>query len=372
MANLDEQGSGAPSLRKILAVASSIAGFIGIGGIILAAIGDDMILPLFDISSDSYAKSLLILFVVSMLVALIALNVWVIVFTRGRNKEIISLLAKKPKTCEQIQHELTAIQQAATHLKGVLAETEVAKSIVQGVAVDDMERSVEKGKRIYIFTSKFILEKKKDFLDVIISNFRKGVHYIYLVPDDVLAVGQYESRVTDWYKEFSVFLKSKHEALRLKSEHSMLIDSYNDANIRSSNDPDNIVLKNEAEKIKGQFWSAEYVQLIDDALVAFDRATSAKTKKLKEIKVATIKHFNELLETRKLSKSLFYVTVAMYEQDADVWLAIVKLPTENPEENFVAFSIANANIHEQTTFTNSIQNMALENQKYDLPDKIFA
>jgi hypothetical protein len=174
-----------------------------------------------------------------------------------------------------------------------------------------------------------------------------------LVSNDDVALEKYRQRVKGWYKAFSEFTQSQEKA--------------NATLTKLQNDMD-----------KGQGCNQNYTDLVNQAIGAFQNSKN-KDKKAKEIRENKIKEirenlknmFKEQLPTYKLDKNLFFVTVAMYELETGNWKAIIKLPTENQEENFTAFCVSDANEKEKEAFIDNILHLRLPENQYQLPDEIF-
>jgi hypothetical protein len=271
--------------------------------------------------------------------------IWAIIFSTNRNKEISQIIKEQPEVCKDIQHELSSIQQVATHLRNVTTELEIGKFILSGTKVNELEASVKKDMRILIFTSKFILEQNPVFVEVINRNFRKGVKYTYLVPSSNAMLVPYFRMIKSWYSNFAEFVEDKEKA--------------------------NIALNvSQEDASHDQVWNPAYVELIKKAISAHQNKKN-KDKMLKEIKDEIRHMFQEQLLTHTLNPNLFFITVAMYEKKVNNWKAIIKLPTENQEKNFTAFCVSDANIKEEVTFIESIWQLPQSENKYELPDEIF-
>jgi hypothetical protein len=318
--------------------------------IIIGVLGDNFV-GKYNNLPDAYLISVYIVGGAYLIVIIITLIVALNIFSKYRNKEISTLIANQPQTCKEIQNNLNSIQSTAEHFKSVLVGNIVEKSVMIGSKVDNLEGSVEKDKRIIILTSKFILEGNTDFSNVIIQNFRKGVKYQYLVPDytDKPYLGnldKYWEAVKDWYGQFSCFLNNLQVAENLKDEATK------NGNITE--------------------WHPRYIRLLDSCISAHKKMNSQKEKAMKEIREKTIKAFSEQMVQYKLDPSLFFVTVAMYQQDRQQkWRAIIKLPTENPEENFVAFSLDHASEIERDNFYRSIESLISEEKKIQIDESVF-
>lgn len=315
--------------------------------IIIGIFGDNLVEKYND-RPDAYLISCLIVGGAYLLVVIITLIVVTITFSKERNKEIVEAINKQPQTCKDIQSQFKNIQYAAKHIQSVLSDTEVSKSIISGSAIDDLEASIGKEKRIIIFTSKFALEGTGSFTNVIIRNFRKGVKYEYYVPNDErAALGPYWSRVRDWYRNFSIFTENKQKAESL---------------IRSAEQDSSI----------GHIWNPQYIELINQYIEACSKTNqNQKSRSIIAIKAKLTEMFTAQLVSYALDVNLFYVTVAMYEKDINIWSPIIKLPTINPQENYVAFSLDNANPSEKASFINNILHLPNTNPPLQIPTSVF-
>ena len=336
------------NLRKLIGSVVSILGvLIGGGAILLTVFAEEFVTAIFGISEATFAKSAMLMLGLSLFIIVLIVAVWAVIFSRDRNKEIVRAINEHPQVCQEIQSHLSEIQITATHLKSVLAENELAKSVISGSAVDDMEASVQKDKRIIIFTSKFILEGYGEFTKVIIRNFRKGVKYEYYVPNDERgALVSYWSRVKEWYGEFAVFTRSKQDV------ENLLALAQNDESV-------------------GHAWSNEYIDLIQKCLGAYSKRASQRKHIINQVKQRLRSMFVNQLKSYALDANLFYVTVAMYEKEGGAWRAILKLPTENPQENYVVFSLDNANVQEKESFVSNILHLPNGNSPLAIAPDIF-
>jgi hypothetical protein len=322
-------------LRKIAAfLGGPLALLFTAVAVIVGVLGDNLV-EKYNQRPDAYLISAVIVGVAYLIIIIVTLVVATLVFSKDRNEEIRGVIENQPQTCKEIQKNLVAIQNAAGHLQSVLVGSVVEKSVMSGNEVDSLEASVTNGKRIIIFTSKFILEGKDEFSKVIIQNFRKGVKYEYLIPDASSspqgALDKYWDCVKSWYDSFSCFLANVEAAQKLLGEATSL-GSVSE-------------------------WNSAYKKLIDDFILASSKQGVQRNKEIKRIRAAAQKLFCSQMQQFALEPSLFFVTVAMYQQPDYKWRAIIKLPTEKPEENFVAFSLDHANITERDSFFSSIQSL---------------
>jgi DNA-binding FrmR family transcriptional regulator len=315
--------------------------------VILGVFGDNLV-GKYNNYPDAYLISVSIVGGAYLLIILITICVALFIFSKDRNSEIVEIINKQPETCRKIQSQLASIQQSANHLRSFLVESELAKAVVLGSDVDNLEASVEKGKRIIIFTSKFVLEGSSEFTKVIISNFRKGVKYKYYVPEERTRQDPFWARVKEWYKEFIAFTQSKEKAkelLRLADEDAAI----------------------------NRVWNDEYKKQINLCL----EALSKRNRVQKEAAVNAVKQkLREMFEAQLVSyafdTNFFFVTVAMYEKNIDDWKAIIKLPTQNPQANFVAFSLENADTHERKEFIESILKLSNDSEQLSYPETIYS
>jgi hypothetical protein len=313
------------------------------GAVVLGAAGGNIV-SIFNKSEYAYAISASVVGGAYILIIIVTIIIFANIFSKDRNKEISKIIQKQPEVCKDVQNELSSIQQVTTHLRNVTAKLEIVKFILSGNEVHRLEASVKKDMRIFIFTSKFILEKKPDFVEIINCNFRKGVKYNYLVPSGKAMLEPYYRMIKSWYSNFVEFTENKEKA--------------------------NIALKKSQDAAPDQVWNQKYIELIKRAKSAHLNLISGN-KMLKEIKDELKCMFKEQLLTYNLNDDLFFVAVAMYELETDKWKALINLPTENQEDNYSAFCVSDANIEEATTFKRNIWKLTENNTPLQLPDVIF-
>jgi len=327
-----------------------ISSVIGISSVIFVIIATLIAMFIPNILSDfyenfsqNYSRALFIIVFIYLILIIITVTLCAIIFTINRNKEINEILKNKPQECLEIQKNLHLIQESANQLQRLASDKEFSMYVLPRDKVNNMEESVKKGKRIIILTSKFVLEKDTEFVERIINNFRKGVKYIYIVPDDERqALDTYWERVKEWYLAFSSFTQSKDEADKLFNETGR-------------------------DKNTSQ-WNNIYINHIKKLVNVNQKR---KEKETQEIRNKLKNMFAEQLISYSLNEYLFFVTVAMYEQGADDWKAIIKLPTENPQEQYVAFSLEQSEALERKEFVTKILHLQDIGKKLDIPERVF-
>jgi len=322
------------------------AGFLGFLVVVVPpflANSSSNILAFLKISPDDYNKAYLFVFIFCSVILIINIALWVIIFSEKRKEEIIQAIEKKQKICLDFQETFLPLKQIVSD---AVKNNELNNSVLNGSEVDKLEASVRKDNRIMIFTSKFILEGTRKFPNIIICNFRKGVKYVYYIPDDKpVAQENYKARVIQWYNEFSSFTKNKEVAEELKKLA-------------------------EEDKESENEWNSEYYKLILNYL-----AIPSKQGKQRDIAISGIegelrKLFFSQLTTYTLDINLFFVTVAMYELE-NKWDPIIKLPTENQDENYMAFSLKYADTYERGEFIHSILRLKETAKELNIQEEIF-
>jgi len=296
--------------------------------------------------SQHYRQALFITGFIYLILIIVTVTLCAIIFSISRNKEINEILKKKPQECLEIQKNLHLIQESANQLQSLASDKEFSTYVLSREKVNKIEESVKKGKRIIILTSKFVLEKDTEFVERIINNFRKGVKYIYYVPDDELqALNTYWESVKEWFNAFASFTQSKEEAEKLLSETD-----------------DGIVRE----------WNQEYVNLIKRFIRANKKKKSkGKDKEFQSVWNKLIEMFTGQLKSYLFIKHLFFVTVAMYEQESEDWKAIIKLPTVTPKEQYVAFSLDRSEKYEREEFFTKIIYLRSIGKELTIPPQIF-
>lgn len=316
--------------------------------VILGSLGDNLV-ERYNDHPDAYLISVLIVGGAYLIIAIITVIVTISIFSKDRNLEIAKAISEQPEICRNIRIQLTAIQQAANHFQSVLIKDELAKSVISGSEIDDLEASVGKDKKIIIFTSKFVLEGSIEFTKVIIRNFRKGVKYEYYVPNEERpTLYSYWEMAKEWYREFAVFMQSRQKAEELLS--------------LSKEDTTN-----------GNSWNDEYIEQINQYIAGLSKNNQSQdAETVNAIKQKLKEMFTSQLVSYALDTKLFYVTTAMYEKGINDWRAIIKLPTENPKENYVAFSLDNVGDSEKEEFKKNIFSLAKGNTQLTIPETVFS
>lgn len=220
----------------------------------------------------------------------------------------------------------------------MIAQSEIDKYVLDSEKVIALESSVgnypetpEKKLctcKIYIQSSLFVLEKGP-LENAILWNLRKGVKYIYIIPSKDVYINEYYDMLRDWYRSFSKFLNSKSD--------------YNDFESLLEREPE-----------FKRYWSREYTDLYKKAgnlwaAKRFDEGMhKSYCKKCEDL-------FLKLIETHIEDESEFYITVAVYEVKRNQWEAIIKLPTQNINDEYYAFQIPSINQAEKSSFIRSFQ-----------------
>ncbi len=217
----------------------------------------------------------------------------------------------------------------------MIAQAEIDKYVLDSKKVIALESSVGNcsGKnpctcKIYIQSSLFVLEKGP-LENAILWNLRKGVKYIYIIPSKDVYINEYYDMLRDWYRSFSKLLNSK-------------------------SDYDEFASSLEREPEYKRYWSQEYMDLYKKAgslwaaKILDEDLHNSYCKKCKDL-------FLKLVETHIEDESEFYITVAVYEVKRNQWEAIIKLPTQNINNEYYAFQIPSVNQAEKSSFIRSFQ-----------------
>lgn len=211
----------------------------------------------------------------------------------------------------------------------LITQMQICEYVMDGREVIDLESLVgnytnnNRNSKIYIQTSKFELEKGP-LEQAILWNLRKGVKYIYLIPDKELDIDYYYGMLLDWFKSFSNILNSRED-----------FEDFLD------------LLKREPKY--RQFWSRDYINLFKSAEELWknkepnEKLRKSYLEKCKEI-------FEKLIETHVDDESEFYITVAAYEVKRNQWEAIIKLPSQNINNEYYAFRVPSINQAEKELF----------------------
>ncbi len=240
---------------------------------------------------------------------------------KNTGNELSNINKSLEQHSEQTNKHIKKLEEYSNKLEknvvSLVKTNDLLQYILDGKSVINLEESVgntnEKtdNLEIYIQSSTFILEQS-DLKEAIIWNLRKGVTYKYMIPSNMIS--NYETMIHRWYCDFSIFLRSK-------KEYNTFIEKYN---------------SEENIKYKG-YWSESYSKLVKKAGEYWENPKSPEI--LEKLKEDCQKLFQRRIKTCVEDPSMFYVTVALYEIEADVWEAIIKLPTQNPKEKYYAFKV---------------------------------
>lgn len=242
------------------------------------------------------------------------------------------------QTNEKLESLTDALAGNVEKERSLITQIEIGRFVLNRKEVIDLEASVGnfegnmKKCKIYIQSSLFVLEKGP-LEDTILWNLRKGVKYIYIIPNREVNINEYYDMLSTWYGLFSGFLISKDDYIQLQK-----------------------TLDNEANYKK--FWCREYKKLYEDAgKIWNDTRITEKTRleKIDECRKACREIFKSLIETHVNDENEFFITVAAYEIKKNDWTAIIKLPTQNTKKEYYAFKIPNENNAEMNDFMHKFQ-----------------
>lgn len=212
--------------------------------------------------------------------------------------------------------------------KSMITNLYLADYVLDKNKVISLEASVSKNCEIYIQSSRFELEKGP-LEDTIIWNFRKGIKYIYLIPEGESYKKDYIRMLQDWYKLYSNFLISKEEFDKEQNE------------------------LNQSEKKKYKtLWDKRYQELYEEAANIWKKKMPEEARKtaINNCKRKCENLFKNLVKTHVDDASEFFVTVAVYEVSRNKWEAIIKLPTQEKYGEYFAFKIPSINPKEKEDF----------------------
>lgn len=249
----------------------------------------------------------------------------------------VNLLLEEDRKLLQQQREAMSdttdkLTTTTNRLSGATAEfvktNDLLEQILDGEHVAELESSVgayaphyEK-LDIYILASSFTLELSDGvgaLLDPIVWNLRKGVTYHYLIPDQQADINKYEKMLYGWYSHYSSFLKDKESFDAFWTKYK----------------------SNNTYKYS-QFWSSDYEHLVTAAKDYWENSNG----NLAELKKQCAQLFNRHIYTHIEEPSLFFVTVAAYENKKGQYDAIIKIPTHNPNEKYYALRVSETQIED--------------------------
>lgn len=330
-------------------VRSDFGGLVTVVAAVLYVFADKV----FDTSGTIYKQAIYIVLVGYFLFFLVTLIVAVMFKIQSTKKEIYEeVVSDFRDSCENIDAVTNHISQTNEKVDGLtvtleeniekerslITQIEIGQFVLNKNKVIDLEASVGnfegrmKKCKIYIQSSLFVLEKGP-LEDTILWNLRKGVKYIYIIPNREVNINEYYYMLSDWYRLFSQFLNSKDEYER-----------------------EQIELNNESKYKK--YWCQEYQKIYEEVgKIWGDKVISEKNRKEKidKYREECKKIFKTLIETHINDENEFFITVAAYEVRRNNWEAIIKLPTQNTNKEYYAFQIPNENNAEMNDFMRKFQ-----------------
>lgn len=310
----------------------------------------------FDASGKMYKEAIKIAIIAYVVIFIAALIISVIFMLSSTNKKKYGQLKndfddeiEKVTQIAEIIENTNLDMKASIELlskniekeRRIITTFSIGSYVLDSNEVIKLEESVGNNKqnegrcKIYIQSSLFVLEKGP-LEKVILCNLRKGVKYIYIIPKNESYVNEYLDMLQDWYRLYSQFIVSKEDYDQIVKE---LNYKKNDKNF--------------------SHWNSNYRNLFDEVGIIWrDSKLSEKERcdKIKNIKCKIQRSFKELIETHIDDESEFFITVAAYEVKRNKWEAIIKLPTENTDNEYYAFKIPSKNNGEIMNFIHTFQN----------------
>lgn len=197
-----------------------------------------------------------------------------------------------------------------------ITQFSLAKYILDKLEIAELEKNVC-GKQIVVMSSKFALDTG-DLQNIILDNLRKGIQYVYLIPEqDSMSyeMNLFNTMVTNWWKTLKdSFLKEKSKS----------------------------------------FMCDEYKRILK--LVEFKKNEEA----LAQLKEYFCNHIKFVL----IAKEYGIVTVVMYQRDNDFqWDTIIMLPISDNDE-YYAFQIPDAEGTEKKELEKKIQTLSLHSKNF--------
>ncbi len=331
----------------------SAGSFFGGAVVVVAAVLYVYADKVLEASGEIYKHAIYIVIGAYLVVFLAALIVAVIFKIRIARHEIYEEVVNDlSENCRRIDNITNHISQTNEKLEGLrialaeniekerslITQIEIGRFVLNRKEVIALEASVGnfeghmKKCKIYIQSSLFVLEKGP-LEDTILWNLRKGVKYIYIIPNREVNINEYYDMLGTWYGLFSGFLISKDDYEQLQ-----------------------ITLDNESSYRK--YWCQEYKKLYEDAgKIWNDTKITEKNRleKIDECRKECRRIFKSLIETHVNDENEFFITVAAYEIRKNDWTAIIKLPTQNTNKEYYAFKIPNENNIEMNNFMQKFQ-----------------
>lgn len=307
----------------------------------------------FDASGEIYKHAIYIViggYLVVFLAALIVVVIFKIRIARNEvYEEVVNDFSENCRKIDTITNHISQTNEKLEVLTDALAENiekesslitqiEIGQFVLNRKEVMELEASVGnfeghmKKCKIYIQSSLFVLEKGP-LEDTILWNLRKGVKYIYIIPNREVNINEYYDMLGTWYRLFSGFLISKDDYKQLQ-----------------------IALDNESSYRK--YWCQEYKKLYENAGKIWNNTRITEKNRLEKIdecRKECRRIFKSLIETHVNDENEFFITVAAYEIRKNNWTAIIKLPTQNTNKEYYAFKIPNENSIEMNNFMQKFQ-----------------
>lgn len=243
-------------------------------------------------------------------------------------------------TIKNVHNELNNVaKNLSVHTDGLIKSNELLQYILDGKSVFDLESSVGSFDKsygteleIYIQTSEFILEDSGDLFEAIMWNLRKGIKYVYMIPENKAA--QYKKMLRHWFHEYSRICYSKEEFDKFSSKYSSF----------------------ELSKYK-KYWSSGYTTLYNSVNELWQQENPLD-EDIKRLRKKSEELFKNSILTCMDNTNRFYVTIALYEITKTSWEAIVKLPTQDLNEEYYAFKIPGGNKgNAKRTFINNCKSL---------------
>lgn len=331
----------------------SAGSFFGGAVVVVAAVLYVYADKVFDASGEIYKDAIYIVvgaYLVIFLATLIIVMIFKVISDRHETyekvagefnencKKINTITNHIDQTNEKIEELAVALAGNIEEERRFITQIEIGQFVLNRQEVIDLEDSVGNfdgriGKcKIYIQSSLFALEKGP-LEDTILWNLRKGVKYIYIIPNGEAYIAEYYDMLRDWYRLFSGFLASKEE--------------YEQTQIKLEN-----------ENRYKKYWCQEYQKIYEEVGKIWHNkkiAEKEKVEKIDKCREECKKIFKSLIETHVDDANEFFITVAAYETKRNHWEAIIKLPTQNTDKEYYAFKIPNENNVEMKDFIHKFQ-----------------
>lgn len=203
-----------------------------------------------------------------------------------------------------------------------ITQFSLAKYILDKPEIAELEKNAC-GKQIIVMSSKFSLDTG-DLQNIILDNLRKGIQYVYLIPEQdskSYEMNLFRTMVTNWWNTLeSSFLKEKSKS----------------------------------------FMCEEYKKILK--LVELKKNEEALAK-LKE-------YFCNHIKFVLIAKEYGIVTVVMYQRDNDFqWDTIIMLPISDNDE-YYAFQIPDAEGTEKKELEKKIQTLSLQSENFSFENSL--